>query len=152
MIFTTPVGPVTIGYKNDTLFCEFGKHQVEKAPSNVLANQLAKYFEGKKIQHFKAPLPSGPPFTQKCWAACRQIPYGETITYKELAERAGSPKAMRAAGQAMRNNPLTILTPCHRVIASSGALHGYSGARDPHSIELKRKKYLLELEQRTIRT
>lgn len=152
MIFTTPVGSVTVGYKNDTLCCEFGKFPVDAPPSKILANQLSKYFAGEKIALFKAPLPLGPPFTQKCWEACRLIPYGETITYKELAKRAGSPNAMRAAGQAMRNNPLTIITPCHRVIASSGALHGYSGATNPNSTHLRRKKYLIDLEQRTIRT
>ena len=152
MIFTTEVGPVTIGYRNDTLICEFGKVQVDKDPSKTLANQLTKYLAGEKVALFKAPLPSGPPFTQRCWEACRAIPYGETITYAQLAKRAGSPKAMRAAGQAMRNNPLTIITPCHRVIASSGALHGYSGSTNPNSKQLRRKKYLLELEQRIIST
>ncbi len=147
MIINTKVGEITLGYKNGALFCEFGKHKVEKEPSKKLSKQLFDYFSGKKIQKFDAPLSSGPLFTQQCWKACRSIPYGKTITYAELAKRAGSPKAMQAAGQAMRNNPLTIITPCHRVISSSGLLHGYSGVTNPQSKELKRKQYLLDLEK-----
>ena len=96
-------------------------------------------------QRLDAMLPEGPPFTRKCWEACRSVPFGKTITYAELARRAGSPKAMRAAGQAMRKNPLTIITPCHRVISSTGSLHGYAGATDPQSEELKRKNTLLSM-------
>jgi|TARA_B100001964_G_C14079365_1_gene529519 methylated-DNA-[protein]-cysteine S-methyltransferase len=147
MIIDTNIGAITLGYNNGDLFCEFGKHKVDQEPAQKLSAQLSEYFEGKKIITFDAPLPNGTPFTRKCWAACRNIPYGETITYKELAKLAGSPKAMRATGQAMRNNPLTIITPCHRVISSSGSLHGYSGATDPQSEELNRKKYLLDLEK-----
>jgi methylated-DNA-[protein]-cysteine S-methyltransferase len=147
MIIKTKVGPITLGYKDNLLFCDFGRFHVDKEPTEKLATQLQRFFNGKMIKEFDAPLPLGPKFTRRCWKECRAIPYGETITYKELAKRAGSPKAMRAAGQAMRNNPLTILTPCHRVISSSGELHGYSGATNPKSKELKRKKYLLDLEK-----
>ena len=67
-----------------------------------------------------------------------------------LATNAGSPKAMRAAGQAMRKNPLVILTPCHRVVGTSGKLHGFAGTTDPKSVQLKRKAFLLNLERRTM--
>tara|TARA_B100001964_G_C13660906_1_gene348981 strand:+ start:13 stop:471 length:459 start_codon:yes stop_codon:yes gene_type:complete len=147
MIIETTVGPITLGYKDNQLFCDFGKHKIDQEPSKKLAKQLYDYFVGKKTNAFDAPIPSGTSFTRKCWDACRNIPYGETITYKELAKRAGSPKAIRSAGQAMRNNPLTIITPCHRVISSSGSLHGYSGKTNPESKELKRKRYLLDLEK-----
>ncbi len=147
MILETNIGPVSLGYIKGELICEFGKQNVEQEPQKKLARQLTDYFSGKQIKTFDAPLSLGPPFTQRCWEACRNIPYGETITYKELAIRAGSPKAMRAAGQALRNNPLTILTPCHRVISSSGALHGYAGTTNPQSKELHRKQYLLDLEK-----
>ncbi len=150
MILKTAIGPISLGYKNEELFCDFGTHQVDKEPSNKLSKQLADYFAGEEIQNFHAPLQSGPPFTQKCWEVCRNIPYGETISYAELAKRAGSPKAVRAAGQAMRNNPLSIITPCHRVISSSGSLHGYAGSTNIRSKKLHRKKFLLNLEQRTM--
>ncbi len=150
MILLSTIGPVTLGYRNGLLFCEFGKHKVDQEPNKKLAKQIEDYFEGKKIVSFDAPIQDATLFTRNCWRACREIPYGTTISYQDLAIRAGSPKASRAAGQAMRRNPLTIITPCHRVISSKGLLHGYSGVTSPKSKELKRKQFLIELEQRTI--
>ncbi len=146
MLFVTPVGPLTLGYIENSLRCQFGTFKVDAKPPKKLAQQLQRYLNGKQIDAFEVETPDGPPFAARCWEACRAIPYGETISYKDLATRAGSPLASRAAGQAMRTNPLTILTPCHRVIASSGRLHGYSGTTSPQSTHLKRKKYLLALE------
>ena len=105
--------------------------------------------QAKFTHQFDAPIPEGTPFMQKCWVACRNIPYGETRTYGELAKAAGSPKGARAAGQAMRRNPLPIITPCHRVIATSGKLHGFAGKTNLKSKELKIKHYLLQLERIT---
>ena len=68
-----------------------------------------------------------PPFTKAAWEACRGIPRGETRSYKWLASAAGNARAVRAAGQAMARNRFPLIIPCHRVIASSGALHGYGG-------------------------
>ncbi len=75
-------------------------------------------------------LPEAPPFFAAAWRACRRIPPGETRSYRWLAQEAGSPKAVRAAGQAMARNPVPILIPCHRVIGSDGSLHGYGGGLD----------------------
>jgi len=150
MILNTPIGTMTLGSNDGTLICEFGSHAHDGEPQAILAEQLTSYFNGTFTQSFDAPLPEGPPFTRKCWAVCRTIPYGTTVTYGELAAMAGSPKAARAAGQAMRNNPTVIITPCHRVIASSGKLHGFAGTTNPSSIELKQKEFLLGLERRTI--
>ena len=147
MLFATPVGPLTLGYIENNLRCQFGKTKANKEPSKTLANQLKNYLRGTQIDCFDVETPEGAPFAMKCWKACREIPYGETISYKDLAVRAGSPLASRAAGQAMRNNPMTILIPCHRVVSSSGKMHGYSGTTNPQSIQLKRKMYLLNLEQ-----
>ncbi|MBT7352431.1 MAG: MGMT family protein, partial [Phycisphaerae bacterium] len=80
------------------------------------------------------------------WAACRNIPLGETRTYAELASMAGTPKAARAAGSAMRNNPMSLITPCHRVVAASD-LGGYAGDRDPESVNLSLKSKILRIEQ-----
>ena len=151
MILETDIGPISLGFVNGALICEFGRHRMNKEPTKKLAKQLESYFNGKVIQTFDAALPTCTPFTQKCWKACRSIQYGKTISYKELATLAGSSKAYRAAGQAMRNNPMAILTPCHRVLSSSGKLHGYAGETALKSKKLKRKQFLLELEQRTIR-
>jgi methylated-DNA-[protein]-cysteine S-methyltransferase len=147
MIMQTDIGPFTIGYRKDELVCDFGEQSVDKEPTKKLAQQVRKYFDGSVVNQFDAPISDGPPFMQKCWAACRDIPYGATITYKELAKAAGSPKAIRAAGQAMRRNPTPIITPCHRVIASSGKLHGFAGKTNPNSKELRIKSHLLSLEQ-----
>ncbi len=151
MKIDTDIGCITLGYVKGDLRCEFGNFHVDQKPDPILAEELLDYFSGKVIKRFTVDTPNATPFTNKCWEACRKIPYGETISYLELATRAKSPKAVRAAGQAMRRNPLTILIPCHRVLASNGALHGYSGVTSVKSKELKRKQFLLELEQRTIR-
>ncbi len=152
MIMNTKIGSLTIGYIGSNLICEFRKRTVEKEPSKILLRQLQRYFDGIHTKPFDAPIPDGPPFMQKCWVACRNIPYGETITYGELAAAAGSPRATRAAGQAMRHNPVSIITPCHRVIASTGKLHGFSGKTDLKSKELRTKQFLLALEQTTLKS
>ncbi len=85
--------------------------------------------------------PEGTPFQLRVWQALREIPYGETITYGELARRIGKPTASRAVGAANGRNPLPIIVPCHRVIGSNGTLTGFYGG-------LHLKAGLLELEQR----
>jgi methylated-DNA-[protein]-cysteine S-methyltransferase len=103
--------------------------------------QLREYFEGRRKQ-FELPLRmDGTRFQKTVWAALRQIPYGETVSYGDLAREIGKPKAFRAVGTANGRNPLPIVVPCHRVIASSGGLAGFAGG-------LKTKLFLLELEGR----
>lgn len=80
-----------------------------------------------------------PPFHRKVLAAARRIPYGRTVTYGELARRAGSPRAARATGQAMAHNPVPLIVPCHRVVAAGGGLGGFGGG-------LAMKRLLLALE------
>lgn len=89
--------------------------------------QLAAYFAGK-LQIFDIPLRlEGSPFRLKVWEQLRQIPYGQAISYGELARRVGQPGAARAVGGANRHNPIPIIVPCHRVLAADGTLGGYSG-------------------------
>lgn len=89
--------------------------------------QLDEYFAGERTA-FDLPLaPAGTPFQRRVWALLQAIPYGQTITYAELARRAGNPAACRAVGAANGRNPLPIVVPCHRVIGSGGALTGYAG-------------------------
>lgn len=103
------------------------------------ARQLTEYFAGKR-REFDLPLDAhGTPFQKRVWNALRRIPYGETRSYGDIARAAGSPKGARAVGMANHNNPIGIVVPCHRVIASDGSLGGYGGG-----LELKRR--LLELE------
>lgn len=104
------------------------------------ARQLGDYFAGRR-RDFDLPLaPSGTPFQRAVWAALRQIPYGATRSYAEVAQQIGRPKACRAVGLANGRNPLSIVIPCHRVIGASGALVGYGGG-------LARKTLLLDLER-----
>jgi methylated-DNA-[protein]-cysteine S-methyltransferase len=122
-----------------------------------LAARLVRYFRGDIVDFSDVPTPlaSGPastikgsPFHRRCWEACRSIPRGQTISYAELAVRAGSTRnASRAAGQAMRRNPLPIIVPCHRVIGADGRLHGFGGSTDPTGRHLGTKRGLLELER-----
>lgn len=107
--------------------------------------QLENYFSGKSLS-FDLPLsPEGTEFQQRVWAELLKIPYGETITYMDMAVRLGDPKCIRAAGTANGKNPIAIVIPCHRVIGAGNKLTGYAGG-------IWRKKILLELEMKhTIR-
>jgi methylated-DNA-[protein]-cysteine S-methyltransferase len=103
------------------------------------AAQLGAYFAGD-LQRFELKLnPAGTPFQLRVWEALRDIPYGETISYGELARRIGNPSASRAVGLANGANPIAVVVPCHRVIGSNGKLTGYGGGLD-------RKRRLLDLE------
>ncbi len=116
-----------------------------KAPFAEPSRQLDAYFAGT-LRRFDLRLaPAGTPFQQTVWRALCDIPYGETVSYGELARRIGRPAAMRAVGAANGQNPLAIVVPCHRVIGSDGRLVGYGGG-------LPAKVALLELEGRASRT
>jgi len=103
------------------------------------ADQLRSYFSGDR-QQFTLPLAAaGTPFQQSVWQALCAIPYGETRSYRQLAEAIGNPKAVRAVARANGANPLSIVVPCHRVIGADGTLTGYAGG-------LQMKARLLALE------
>ena len=109
------------------------------APFRMLDEQLRAYLAGE-LRRFDLPLaPQGTAFQMRVWSEIARIPFGRTITYTELAARAGAPDAMRAAGAATGRNPLSIIVPCHRVVGADGSLTGYAGGLD-------RKRRLLELE------
>lgn len=92
-----------------------------------VARQIDEYFSGKRLQ-FDLPLhPSGTPFQLDVWNALLAIPYGETVSYADIAQRIRRPRAVRAVGAANGANPLAIIVPCHRVIGSNGDLTGYGG-------------------------
>jgi len=106
--------------------------------------QLEAYFAGK-LEDFDLPLaPEGTPFQQTVWKNLCDIPFGETISYGELARRIGNPNASRAVGLANGTNPIPIIIPCHRVIGSNGKLTGYGGG-------LPIKEKLLALERKQLR-
>lgn len=106
---------------------------------SAAAAQLAEYFAGERRDFDLVLRAEGREFQQRVWAALCDIPYGETISYGELARRVGDPGAARAVGAANGQNPISIVVPCHRVIGADGSLTGYGGGLD-------RKRHLLDLE------
>jgi methylated-DNA-[protein]-cysteine S-methyltransferase len=146
----SPIGELTLASDGEGLtglYMTDQRHRPELPAADgdddaVLAaarEQLTEYFAGER-RDFDLPLkPAGTPFQRAVWEALREIPYGETAGYGELAQRLGRPGAARAVGLANGRNPIAIVVPCHRVIGAAGALTGYGGG-------LERKRYLLELE------
>ncbi len=114
-------------------------------PVKEVIRQLRAYFAGK-LETFELPLaPEGTDFQQKVWRRLCDIPYGETISYGQLAQRIGNPNASRAVGLANGSNPIPIIIPCHRVIGSNGKLTGYGGG-----LPIKEKLLALERRQLTL--
>jgi methylated-DNA-[protein]-cysteine S-methyltransferase len=106
----------------------------------VTSRQLREYLAGAR-QHFELPLaPAGDQFQRTVWDLIMQVPYGDTVTYGELASRIGGEVTAQQVGAAVGRNPLCILVPCHRVVGRNGKLTGYAGG-------IGRKRYLLELER-----
>lgn len=119
----------------------FRKPHVKKGVAPEKFKQdLCDYFEGK-LRKFnqKTAFEEGTDFERVVWLAIKDIPYGETRTYKWLAERIGTPEGSRAVGQALSKNPIPIVIPCHRIIESTGKIGGYSSG-----VNIKRR--LLEME------
>ena len=104
-------------------------------------NQLNEYFN-KEREQFELPLsPQGTEFQLKVWSALREIPYGETCSYKDIAIKVGNEKASRAVGMANNRKPIAIFVPCHRVIGANGKLVGYAGGLDIKEKLLEMEKY-----------
>ena len=125
----------------EALYADARGAHLDPAHFEELRHELEAYFCGEYVD-FKQELDleGAAPFFLRTWVACRSIPRGEIRSYSWLATEAGNPRALRAAGQAMAHNPVSIIIPCHRVIARNGSLWGYGGG-----LELKR--WLLDLEQ-----
>ncbi|WP_459129404.1 methylated-DNA--[protein]-cysteine S-methyltransferase [Guggenheimella bovis] len=139
----SPLGPLTI-YEESGLITELRYKEDENDPSEVLfeaKKQLSEYFSGER-KDFDLPLKiQGTAFEKRVYEELLNIPFGETISYEELATRAGSPRGCRAAGQANGKNKLPIFIPCHRVVAKNG-FGGYTGGLD-------KKHFLIRLEKRS---
>jgi len=150
----SPVGPLLLVGDADALRLvsfESSKHAAppqadwkqDNAPFAEVIRQLQAYFRGE-LREFDVPLAlEGTEFQRRVWNALRGIPYGETISYLQLAERIANPKAVRAVGLANGSNPIPIIVPCHRVIGSDGSLTGFGGG-------ISTKKKLLELESKQL--
>lgn len=133
-VMDTPVGHLRIDAEPDAIT---GVNRTTmplcKATTPLLqecVRQLTAYFAGE-LTEFHLPLRAvGTPFRMRVWEELRRIPYGETISYGELARRIGKPSASRAVGGANHHNPISIIIPCHRVIGADGSLTGYGGGMD----------------------
>ncbi|MBZ0257193.1 methylated-DNA--[protein]-cysteine S-methyltransferase [bacterium] len=153
----SPLGPVTIAANKKSLLSVcIGKDGAVKTKERLeqwgvpvadaptpaakkTERELKQYFAGKS-KRFSVPVEfHGPAFHLEVWEALKEVPFGEVLSYGELAELAGRPFAARAVGQAMANNSIPIVVPCHRVIGASGKLHGFTGG-------LHIKEQLLALE------
>jgi methylated-DNA-[protein]-cysteine S-methyltransferase len=162
MIIETPIGALHAVFDEEERLCELGferrtgfslssptQESSDSAPrignglKGILQMQLREYFEGRR-RSFTVPLaPQGTPFQLAVWNALLEVPYGDTVSYGQIAERIGKPSAVRAVGAANGANPIPVIIPCHRVIGSNGSLTGYGGG-------IERKQWLLALEGRRL--
>ena len=153
-VMDSPVGRLTL-VATDGVLCGLYMDEQRHRPrqevfgprddthSHDAIEQLNAYFAGD-LKEFDLELAmNGTEFQRRVWTELREIPYGETVSYGELAQRMGRPSASRAVGLANGKNPIGIIVPCHRVIGSTGSLTGYGGG-------LPRKRYLLSFEQGTL--
>jgi methylated-DNA-[protein]-cysteine S-methyltransferase len=150
-VVDSPVGPLTLVAVNGSLTGLYMNQQRHRPPEDHFGEldstlftkviiQLDEYFARQRTE-FDVPITlTGTPFQRTVWAALREIPYGQTVSYGHLAERIGRPTASRAVGLANGRNPISIIVPCHRVVGSTGSLTGYGGG-------LERKQHLLEFER-----
>jgi methylated-DNA-[protein]-cysteine S-methyltransferase len=148
----SPIGPLTLVAQDGVLTRVSMHEQRHSSPPPIdaavddnwfkdVAAQLDAYFAGELTSFDLEMQMLGTPFQQGVWAQLCEIPYGETISYGELAQRVGNPNASRAVGLANGRNPIAIIVPCHRVIGANGSLTGYGGG-------LERKTWLLDHERR----
>ena len=143
--YETKLGSVTFVEEDGTLLAITTHHsyegkRVETPLIKEAYRQLSEYLIGER-KSFDLPFnPRGTKFQRQVWKALFDIPYGETRSYKQIAEAIGNPKAVRAVGMANNRNPLLIVIPCHRVIGANGKLVGYAAG-------IEMKEYLLKLEK-----
>lgn len=144
----TPIEEIFIVQEGDYLTGIYFENEIdesiyEKKETPLITKtilQLREYLDGKR-KEFDLPLnPQGTEFMMEDWKALQTIPYGQTCSYKDIAEKIGRPKAFRAVGLANNRNPISIVIPCHRVIGADGKMVGYGGG-------VHIKEYLLDLEK-----
>lgn len=145
----TKIGEITIFEENNYIIkvcigsnfvSTVGCHKVKTPVISEALEQLTGYLDRQREEFYLPLKPKGTAFQQKVWAELLKIPYGQTSSYKEVAEKIGNPKACRAIGMANNKNPIPIFIPCHRVIGKNGSLTGYAGG-------LELKNTLLNIEK-----
>ncbi|MGH3719505.1 MAG: methylated-DNA--[protein]-cysteine S-methyltransferase [Pseudonocardiaceae bacterium] len=150
-VVSSPVGTLTLVAAGGTLTGLYLDRQRHRPPAETFGapdptpfteviRQLEEYFAGHRTEFDLPTTLAGTPFQRTVWTALREIPYGETVSYGQLAERIGHHGAARAVGLANGRNPICIIVPCHRVVGATGALTGYGGG-------LERKRHLLDFER-----
>jgi methylated-DNA-[protein]-cysteine S-methyltransferase len=151
-VVDSPLGPLTLVAVDGVLaglYMTDQRHRPRLAtfgepdpiPFGEAAEQLEDYFAGRRTEFDLPVVLAGTPFQRRVWAALREIPFGKTLSYGQLADRIGQPSAARAVGLANGRNPIGVIVPCHRVVGSNGRLTGYGGG-------VERKQYLLDFERR----
>lgn len=143
-VLETPIGTLYLVFRASVLtgitFDRPREMIFKSGEATAVGNELAEYFErGRRDFSCETSFTGGSEFERRVWSALKEVPYGETRTYKWLAARIGRPRACRAVGNALGKNPIPIIFPCHRIIESDGSLGGYSSGTD-----IKRR--LIELE------
>jgi methylated-DNA-[protein]-cysteine S-methyltransferase len=143
LITATPKGLAGVYFKGQKYFPTQRQWQRDTRHPKLrqAKRELAQYFAGKRRRFTVALDPQGTEFQRSVWKQIARVGFGETLTYGELARRAGHPGSARAAGAATGRNPLGIIVPCHRIMGVNGSLTGYAGG-------LRRKRALLALEGR----
>jgi methylated-DNA-[protein]-cysteine S-methyltransferase len=147
-VYKTEIGELAIADNGKAITELYFKNKIDLEGKNIEETELIKkafnefkeYLSGARKNFDISLEPEGTEFQLKVWEALKSIPYGETCSYKDIAEKVGSPKAYRAVGLANNKNPISIFIPCHRVIGSNGKLIGYGGGLDV-------KEFLLKLEK-----
>ena len=146
-IVKTPIGDICILEENNKIIgltLDNEKYCYTEKNTEILnetEKQLNEYFCGKR-KNFNVPInPKGTEFQKQVWNELLKIPYGQTVTYKRIAQKIEKPNAARAVGMANHNNPIAIIVPCHRVVGSNSKLVGYA-------FGLERKQFLLDLENK----
>ena len=142
-VMESPVGRLVVagraGFLEVVRFGEEVGANWEEGGMEEAAGQLGEYFVGRRREFDLRVRLQGTEFQERVWGALREIGYGETVTYGELARRLGNPAAVRAVGLANGANPVAIVVPCHRVVGAGGQLTGYAGGLD-----VKRRLLALE--------
>ncbi len=152
--FASPIGRLRLtgdGAAITGVFMESERHDSiqargavrDAAPLREAQRQLEEYFAGERREFSLELAAAGTDFQRQVWQALREIPYGVTASYGDIAKRIRNPNAVRAVGLANGRNPISIIVPCHRVIGANGSLTGYGGG-------LERKSFLLALEKRVV--
>ena len=147
--YESPIGIIeVISTEDEILTCNFVDQEKSSTSNPTILldslKQLNEYFEGNRVEFDLKLKLNGTVFQNVVWNALQTVPYGKTISYKELAKKIEHETAIRAVGSANGQNPISIIIPCHRIIGSDGKLRGYGGG-------IKKKKWLLEFEARNVK-